>query len=69
MAQDGGPASRTTWRTPVRIALQAAFPIAGILVVGHALLASIGGNIRPAEFVLGIVLIALTFSARLVQGR
>ncbi|GJE46521.1 hypothetical protein [Methylobacterium soli] len=58
-----------TWRTPLRLVLRFGPPILGIVVIGSAIVASIGGEISHARFALGIILIALGFSARLVPGR
>lgn len=58
-----------TWRTPLRLVLRFGFPILGIVVIARAMLASVGGDIQPARFALGLLLIVLTLSARLVPGR
>lgn len=58
-----------TWRTVLRLALQLGFPLVGIVVIARAAVASIGGEIAPARFALGLLLIVLTVSARLVPGR
>ncbi|MDR7036958.1 MULTISPECIES: hypothetical protein [Methylobacterium] len=58
-----------TWRTPLRLSLRFGLPIVGIVVIGRAIVASIGGAIERSHFALGILLIALGFAARLVRGR
>ena len=53
----------------VRAGLRLVFrllPVAGVAVIGHASVVSIGGDIRPLEFLLGLVLIGATFLAGLV---
>lgn len=55
-----------TWRTPLRLILQFGLIIAGIVVVGYWIVASIGGDISKLGFALGIGLILASFSARLV---
>ena len=62
----GGP---ITWRTWARNALRFGLPFAGIAVIVHYVVASIGGNISRAGFAVGILLILASFSARLVEGR
>jgi hypothetical protein len=68
-AAEPAGARPTTWRTPLRLVLRFGPPIIGIVVIGGAIVASIGGEISHARFALGIVLIALGFTARLVPGR
>lgn len=57
------------WVRALRILIKAGFPIAGVLVLGHACVIAIGGNIRHGEFALGFVLILLSFAATLVPKR
>lgn len=52
--------------TTLRMLLRYGLPLLGIVVVGRAIVLSIGGDIDESRFVLGIVLMALSFSARLV---
>ncbi|GJD52936.1 hypothetical protein OPKNFCMD_5704 [Methylobacterium crusticola] len=59
---------RATWRTPVRRVLTYGPPLVGIVLVGQAVVASIGGDIRPWEFALGAACMALAFAGRLVPG-
>ncbi|MGY2051150.1 hypothetical protein [Methylobacterium sp. JK268] len=56
----------TTWRTPLRLALTAGPPLVGIVLIGQAVVASIGGDIRRWEFALGAVCLVLTVAGRLV---
>ncbi|WP_407530769.1 hypothetical protein [Methylobacterium oryzisoli] len=58
-----------TWRTPLRMALRFGLPLIGMVVFGDAVVRSIGGDISHVRFTLGVVLMALSFSARLVPGR
>lgn len=53
----------------LRILIKAGFPIAGVLVLGHACVLAIGGDIRHGEFGLGFVLILLSYAATLVPKR
>ena len=55
-----------TWLTVLRMALRFGLPLLGILVVGRAIVLSIGGEISRAQFALGVLLMAAGFSARLV---
>ncbi|ACL56642.1 hypothetical protein [Methylobacterium nodulans] len=55
-----------TWRTPLRLVLTVGPPLAGILLIGQAAVASIGGEIHRWEFALGALCMALSFAARLV---
>ena len=52
----------------LRLALQFGFPLAGVLVIGHAVVISIGGDIERWQFALGVLLILLGFSANLVPA-
>ena len=64
-----GPGSRARgapWRTALRMLLRYGLPLAGILVFGRAFVLSIGGDIEKGQFALGLVLVALSVSARLV---
>ena len=54
------------WLTGLRMALRFGLPLLGILVVGRAIVLSIGGEISKAQFALGVLLMASGFSARLV---
>ena len=59
-------ARRETALRALRAGLQFGFPLAGVIVIGHALVISIGGDIERWQFALGVALILLGFSARLV---
>jgi hypothetical protein len=59
-------ADRITWRLPLRMLLRFGLPLAGIVVVLHYIVASIGGDINKAGFAIGVLLIVASFSARLV---
>ena len=50
----------------LRGALQFGFPLARLIVIGHAVIISIGGDIERWQFALGVLLILLGFSARLI---
>ncbi len=41
-------------------------PLIGVVLIGQAVVASIGGDIRRWEFALGAVCLCLTFAGRLV---
>ncbi|KAB1076089.1 hypothetical protein [Methylobacterium planeticum] len=68
-AARAAPAAPTTWRTPLRLVLRFGPPILGIVVIGSAIVASIGGEISRARFAFGLGLIVLGFASRLVPGR
>lgn len=52
--------------TSLRMLLRFGLPLVGIVVVGRAIVLSIGGEISKAQFALGVLLMAAGFSARLV---
>ena len=52
----------------LRLILQFGFPLAGLLVIGHAVILSIGGDIERWLFGVGVGLVLLGFSARLVPA-
>ncbi|MGV7030333.1 hypothetical protein [Methylobacterium symbioticum] len=52
----------------LRPLLQFGFPLAGLIVIGHAVVISMGGDIERWQFALGVLLILLSFSARLVPA-
>lgn len=54
------------WLTALRMLLRYGLPLAGIVVVGRAIVLSIGGEISKAQFALGVLLMVAGFSARLV---
>ncbi len=47
-------------------ALRYGLPLTGLVVIGHAVLISIGGDIEHWEFALGALLIALGFGAGMI---
>jgi hypothetical protein len=61
----GGP-SRGGWRRTLRLALTVVPPLVGVVLIGQAVVASIGGDIRRWEFTLGAVCLCLTSAGRLV---
>ncbi len=50
----------------LRMLLRFGLPLVGIVVVGRAIVLSIGGEISKAQFALGVLLMLAGFSARLV---
>jgi hypothetical protein len=58
--------SSGSWRRALRTALTVVPPLVGVFLIGQAVVASIGGDIRRWEFVLGAVCLCLTFAGRLV---
>lgn len=66
MARPDRPAAGLT---VLRALLRFGPPIVGLIVVGRAVVISIGGDIERWEFALGILLILAGFSARLVPER
>jgi hypothetical protein len=58
--------SSGSWRKVLRLALTVVPPLVGVVLIGQAVVASIGGDIRRWEFVLGAVCLCLTFAGRLV---
>jgi hypothetical protein len=61
-----GSGTGLTWRTPLRLFLRFGLIIAGIVIIGYWIVASIGGDISRPGFALGIGLILASFLARLV---
>ena len=55
-----------TWLIALRMLLRFGLPLLGLLVIGRAIVLSIGGEISRAQFALGVLLLAAGFSARLV---
>jgi hypothetical protein len=64
--RSGRPVPRRTWRTPLRVVVTVLPVLIGLFLIGQAVVASIGGDIRRWEFALGVVALALTFAGRLV---
>ncbi|WP_288588073.1 hypothetical protein [uncultured Methylobacterium sp.] len=54
------------WRRVLRLLLTVVPPLVGIVLIGQAVVASIGGDIRRWEFILGAACLCLTFAGRLV---
>ncbi|MDP4021853.1 hypothetical protein Q8W71_04375 [Methylobacterium sp. NEAU 140] len=44
-------------------------PLAGIALIGHAVVISVGGDIERWEFALGVLLIVAGFASKLVPAR
>lgn len=57
------------WARVLRLFIKAGLPIAGVMVLGHGCVRAIGGDIRHGEFVLGFVLILLSFASKLAPKR
>ncbi len=55
-----------SWRRVLRLGLTIVPPLVGLLLIGQAVVASIGGDIRRWEFALGAVCLCLTAAGRLV---
>lgn len=66
MSGPGNGRRGVPWRTALAMLLRYGLPPAGILVVGRAIVLSIGREIEKGQFALSVVLMALTVSARLV---
>lgn len=58
-----------TWRTVLRNAVRFGLPFAGVAVIVHYGVASIGGEINRMGFALGACLIFGSFAARLIPAR
>ncbi|QRE76265.1 hypothetical protein [Methylobacterium aquaticum] len=54
------------WRRTLRLVLTFGPPLVGVVLIGQAVVASIGGDIRRWEFALGAVCLCLTVAGRLV---
>ncbi|MCF4127177.1 hypothetical protein [Methylobacterium sp. SyP6R] len=61
----GGTAGRG-WRGPLRLVLTVVPPLVGVVLIGQAVVDSIGGDIRRWQFALGAVCLCLTVAGRLV---
>ena len=57
------------WLRGLRLAIRFGLPLAGLVVFGHAVVISVGGDIERWQFALGALLIASSFAARLVPRR
>ncbi|MGU3537862.1 hypothetical protein [Methylobacterium sp. A54F] len=60
---------RRAWLRPLRLAVRFGLPIVGLLILGHAIVISIGGYIEKGQFALGILFLSLGFTARLIPKR
>ncbi|MEH3145845.1 MAG: hypothetical protein PGN34_10960 [Methylobacterium frigidaeris] len=58
-----------TWRTALRLVLTVGPPLVGLFLIGQAVVASIGGDIRKGQFALGVLCLVLGTAGRLVRGR
>ncbi|AWB19553.1 hypothetical protein DA075_00215 [Methylobacterium currus] len=54
------------WRRVLRLTLTVVPPLIGVVLIGQAVVASIGGDIRRWEFALGAACLCLTVAGRLV---
>ena len=64
-----GPGRPRVWRAVLRATLRFGLPLVGIVVIVRATVASIGGDIDKGRFALGLLLILLSLTARLVPKR
>ncbi|TGE02348.1 hypothetical protein [Methylobacterium nonmethylotrophicum] len=61
-----GRSSGWGWRRILRLVLTVVPPLVGVVLIGQAVVVSIGGDIRRWQFVLGAICLCLTFAGRLV---
>ena len=65
--------ARAAWRSAVlnamRASLRFGMPAIGLLVIGHATIRSVGGDIQRWQFALGVLVIAAGFAEKLVPER
>ncbi|MCJ2068621.1 hypothetical protein MKK75_07375 [Methylobacterium sp. J-030] len=59
-------APRALILTAAKMVLRFGFPLLGLLVFGHAILISVGGDIERWQFALGVLLILVGFTSKLV---
>ena len=59
-------APRAAILTTTKMVLRFGLPLLGLLVFGHAILISVGGDIEHWQFVLGVLLIVAGFTSKLV---
>lgn len=52
--------------TAAKMVLRFGLPLIGLLVFGHAILISVGGDIEHWQFALGVLLILAGFTSKLV---
>ncbi|MCJ2138109.1 hypothetical protein MKK69_29360 [Methylobacterium sp. J-026] len=50
----------------IKMSLRFGLPLIGLLVFGHAVLISVGGDIERWQFALGVLLILAGFTSKLV---
>jgi hypothetical protein len=62
-------AASSPWRTALRTVLTLGPPVVGVVLIGQAVVVSIGGDIRRWEFALGAALIVIGFAGRYVTSR
>ncbi|CAM2812158.1 MULTISPECIES: hypothetical protein [Methylobacterium] len=53
----------------VKMAVRFGFPLLGLIVIGRAVVLSIGGDIERWQFALGALLILAGFTSKLVPQR
>lgn len=66
MAQARRP---STARVVLRALLRFGPPLAGLFVIGHAVVISVGGDIERWQFALGVLLLLAGFASKLVPER
>jgi hypothetical protein len=59
-------APRAAILTTTKMVLRFGLPLLGLLVFGHAILISVGGDIEHWQFALGVLLIVAGFTSKLV---
>ena len=59
-------APRAAILTTTKMVLRFGFPLLGLLIFGHAVLISVGGDIERWQFALGVLLILAGFTSKLV---
>ncbi len=59
-------APRDAILTTAKLGLRFGLPLLGLLVFGHAILISVGGDIERWQFALGVLLIVAGFTSKLV---
>ena len=62
-------ARRSTALTALRASLRFGMPAIGLVVIGHATIRSVGGDIQQWQFALGLLVIAAGFAEKLVPER
>ncbi len=54
------------WLRILRLAIRFGLPLAGLAMIGHAVVISVGGDIERWQFALGALMVASSFAARLI---